>query len=101
MLFGGLLANKTTIPDYLIWFKWLSFVNYGYEILMVNELAGTTVLFNPPGFPALTVPGEEFLEQFDMNADRWKLDIAALFGMLVGYLTLSYLFLRFLIKERR
>jgi len=101
MLFGGLLANKTTIPEYLIWFKWLSFVNYGYEILMVNELAGTAVLFNPPGFPAVTVPGEEFLIQFDMSVNRWGLDIGVLLGMLCGYLSLSYLFLRFFIKERR
>jgi ABC-type multidrug transport system ATPase subunit/ABC-type multidrug transport system permease subunit len=101
MLFGGLLANKTTIPPFLNWFKWLSFMNYGYEVLMVNELAGTTVLFNPPNIPPVYTTGEEFLTQFDMDPNRTQLDVGVLFAMAVFYLTVSYLFLRFYIKERR
>jgi ABC-type multidrug transport system permease subunit len=101
MLFGGLLANKSTIPEFLIWFKWLSFMNYGYEVLMVNELKGTQILFNPPNYPAVVTTGEEFLEQFDMDPNRVNMDIGILFAMGAFYLTLSYLFLRFLIKERR
>jgi len=101
MLFGGLLANKTTIPEFIIWFKWLSFMNYGYEILMVNELQGTSILFNPPNVPPVTVTGEEFLQQFDMDPARWKMDVGILHAMAVFYLLISYLSLRFFIKERR
>jgi len=101
MLFGGLLANKTTIPEYLKWFKWLSFMNYGYEILMVNELQGTRVLFNPPHVSPVYVTGEEFLQQFDMDPKRVWLDIGVLVAMAVGYLILAYNFLRFTVKERR
>lgn len=112
MLFGGLLANKTTIPPFLNWFKWLSFMNYGYEVLMVNELAGTTVLFNPPNIPPgiivdcspkllVYTTGEEFLTQFDMDPNRVQMDVGILFSMAVFYLIVSYLCLRFYIKERR
>jgi len=101
MLFGGLLANKTTIPKYIIWFKWLSFMNYGFEILMVNELQGTTILFDPPNVPPVFTTGEEFLQQFDMDPKRWNLDFGVLIGILAFYLVLSYVFLRFYIKEKR
>jgi len=101
MLFGGLLANKTTIPPFINWFRWLSFINYGYEVLMVNELQGTTINFNPPHVDPIPVTGEEFLEQFDMDINRWKMDMGILVAMAGGYLITSYLFLRFHIKERR
>jgi len=101
MLFGGLLANKKTIPSEVRWFKWASFMNYGYEILMVNELKDTTVTFNPPNIDPVTTTGTEFLDQFDMSADRLPLDVAVLFGMSCSYLLLSYAFLRWWIKERR
>jgi len=76
-------------------------MNYGYEILMVNELEGTQILFNPPEVPPTYTSGEEFLLMFDMDPKRIYLDVGVLLGMASLYLLTAYLFLRFVIKERR
>lgn len=39
MLFGGLLLNKATMPESLKWMQSLSFFNYAFEALVVNEVA--------------------------------------------------------------
>jgi ABC-type multidrug transport system permease subunit len=103
LLFGGLLANKASIPSAIRWFKWLSFLNYAYEILMVNELSGTSIYFDPQDYNVkpMNVNGEVFLKQFDMDAARLQSDIFTLLGMICFYLLLSYTFLRFLVREKR
>merc|ERR1712151_570703 len=40
MLFGGFYVNVDNIPVYYEWLYYLSFFNYGYEILCYNELNG-------------------------------------------------------------
>ncbi|KAG1660605.1 Protein white [Nymphon striatum] len=44
MLFGGLFLNSewvsNSVPVYLVWMKHLSWFNYGFEIMLVNEWSG-------------------------------------------------------------
>ncbi|XP_062574757.1 protein white-like [Saccostrea cucullata] len=37
LLFGGFFLNSGSIPDWLIWFKYLSWFSYANEILVVNQ----------------------------------------------------------------
>lgn len=101
MLFGGFFLSKSEMPAFVDWIKYTSFFNYGYEVLMVNELKGEDFSFNPKNYKPILVSGDEFLQQFDMNPDRFYLDIGVLCGMIVLFLTISYLLLRFAIQERR
>jgi ABC-type multidrug transport system permease subunit len=103
MLFGGFLVNKSSVPPIIQWLKWLSFLNFGFEVLMVNELDGLTVLFQPKGYnikPVL-VEGDVVLANLDMDPSRFYLDIVVLGIMSAVYLVLSYLMLRFVVKEKR
>lgn len=43
MLFGGLLLNKGTVPDWAKWLQTLSFFNCALEALVVNEVNGLTL----------------------------------------------------------
>jgi len=103
LLFGGFLVNKTSMPVFIGWLKWTSFQSYAFEILMVNELNGLVVLFNPKGYNIVPVDidGSAFLQQFDMDASRVYMDYGVLGGMIVVYLTFTYIFLRWVNKERR
>jgi len=102
LLFGGFLVNKTGMPWWISWLKWTSFFCYGFEILMVNELLGTILMFSPKGYN-ITVPvdGSVFLVQFDMDPSRISLDYGILGAMVLFYLTVTYITLRWAIKERR
>jgi hypothetical protein len=50
MLFGGLLLNKATMPSSFQWMQNLSFFNYAFEALVVNEVAGLTLVEEKFGF---------------------------------------------------
>ena len=103
MLFGGFLVNKSSMPAALRWFSWVSFIEYGFEILMVNELENAIIIFDPKGDTNVnvTVNGIVFLQQFDMDPDRFYIDFVALALMAATYLMGAYLLLRFFIKEKR
>ena len=44
MLFGGLLLNKNSIPNAFQWMQRISFFNYAFEALVVNEVNGLTLV---------------------------------------------------------
>ena len=37
MLFGGVLLNLNSTPDYVVWLEAISFLRWGFEVAMVNE----------------------------------------------------------------
>jgi len=103
LLFGGFLVNKSSMPPWIGWLKWASFLNFAFEVLLVNELHGLVIMFDPVGYHMNPVPvaGDVFLKQFDMEQSRVGLDFALLGGMAVFFAFVAYLFLRFANKERR
>jgi len=104
LLFAGFLLNKNHIPVVIRWFGFVSFLQYGFEILMVNELQWVSVWFNPADIPPSEykfVDGHVFLDQFGMDPSRFYTDLIVLASMIGFYLGLSYILLRFATKERR
>lgn len=47
MVFGGFLINKASLPAYVSWIQYIAFLNFGYEIVCLNELQGVTIQFDP------------------------------------------------------
>jgi len=41
ILFGGFFIGTDTIPKPLEWLKWLSFVNYAFQSLVINQYKDT------------------------------------------------------------
>jgi len=101
LLFGGFLINFSNMSKYVQWIPRLSYVTYGFRILMVNEFDGLDVLINPDGYSPTLVPGRVILSQVGMTVDEFYIDFVVLAGILVLYMVLSYVFLRFFVKEKR
>ena len=59
MLFGGLLVNKKSIPISLGWLFNLSFFNFAFEALAVNEVNGLTLYQKGLGLN-IDIPGNFF-----------------------------------------
>jgi len=111
MLFGGFLANVTSILDWLEWIKWFSIFRYGINALTVNEMSGLVFLDNRtiPGFdgkscintithdliPKCTT-GEEYMDSQGIVYGAWGLwqNILALGAIAIGFLILTYIQLR-------
>ncbi|KAH7677966.1 P-loop containing nucleoside triphosphate hydrolase protein [Dioscorea alata] len=45
LLFSGFFINRDRIPDYWIWFHYLSLVKYPYEAVLMNEFDDSTKCF--------------------------------------------------------
>jgi hypothetical protein len=41
LLFGGLVVNLETIPDYIKWFQYFSPIRHSYSILMLDQLSSS------------------------------------------------------------
>ena len=74
LLFCGALLQRQTTPETFSWVHRVSYLNYVYEILVVNELEGRLIVFNPKGsigpggLPVscrLTHATRSFFENFD------------------------------------
>ncbi len=94
------------------WPKYLSFYNYAFEILLVNELSGLTFKIDDAtvtvGGLTLTtdgldvsLTGDFFIDFFGFNKEDKETDFVML-GIWVGaYLLLGYLALSFLHRSKR
>lgn len=117
MMFGGFLANTTTMLDWLGWIKWVSIFRYGINALTINEMSGLVFIGNTsaPGYvPNSTNPciskdpthpgriptcttGEMYMAAqgipYGTDWDLW-INIVVLAAMAVGFLIFSYIQLR-------
>eukprot|EP00667_Euglena_gracilis_P001169 EG_transcript_1168 len=107
MVFGGIYIRMDSMPEGLRWLRYVSFFSSAFELLMVNEINGRTVLFNPvdvDGNHMYNVPQTGYLMLRNMGLvpteAQWKLDASMLLFWTVAYIVLACLFLQRL-RERR
>ena len=100
MLFGGLLLNKSTIPEMCQWLYNLSFFNYAFEALVVNEVA-TLVLKEEKYGLKIDVPGALILKTFGLNAQGYWADVNSLLITCSIFLGVAFIWLQFMVKEKR
>ncbi|POM76313.1 ABC Superfamily [Phytophthora palmivora] len=93
LLFGGFLLNSETMPGSVSWLKHLSIFGYAFEILMTNELEGIVLSFNAPGYPAVPVYGEVYLQTLGMDYTDRYYDVAALALIAIVLQLVAFLFL--------
>jgi len=100
VVWGGLVLNNATVPPWLAWMAYTSFVKYAFEALMINELGDLTLIAQVPGQPPYPVNGAYFLRLLGLNPDNFYLDmyLLAAYG-LVLYAAAAVAF--FFVKEKR
>ena len=100
LLFSGFLINKDDMPAALVWIQYLSYFNYAFEAMVVNELTGIIIVDEAAGI-TINVQAQVIIEIFGFNISAYWRDVGILAGFYVFYLLLSFLALKFLIKEKR
>jgi energy-coupling factor transporter ATP-binding protein EcfA2/ABC-type multidrug transport system permease subunit len=91
MLFGGFLLNKDRLPPIFVLFKYISFFNYAFECLIVNELININLKDN--SIVEIEVPGVVILQQLGFHPDAFWSDtiILSIIGIVFLLLTLVFL----------
>ncbi|KAH9270896.1 hypothetical protein BASA83_006849 [Batrachochytrium salamandrivorans] len=100
MLFGGLLLNKASIPPAFQWMQRLSFFNYAFEALVVNEVNGLALVEEKLGLK-IDVPGSVILQVFGLNALGYWEDVKLLCIMSLVFLGIAFVWLQLFVRERR
>lgn len=114
MIFGGLLVNITSLPQWLQWIQYVSIFRLAISTLSINELIGlnfTTTINNkstcginiPDNIVQPPTPGRCYLEQqgilFGEPFDIWR-GMVGLAGYGVILLGLTYIVLVLMKKEK-
>lgn len=93
LLFGGFLVNVDSMSIGYSWLKYLSIFYYSFELLMTNELSGLLLSFDAPGYPAIPVYGEVFLQTLGMDVDNQIRDLICLCSLAVAFMFVAYVLL--------
>jgi len=98
-LFGSFLMNKGNLPAACQWISNVSFLQYAYEALVVNEFHDSRVLYTLEvpieSLPPLRVNGDGVLRQFQFNTGGKSADVLMLLLLSMLHGIVGYLFLKF------
>jgi len=103
LLFGGLLLNFESIPPYIKWIRYLSFLGYAYEAILTNELADLAIKVDVSAAEVkggITLSGLIFLDAFALKVENFWPDVGILAAYGCFYLILAYMVLRFRVKYK-
>jgi ATP-binding cassette subfamily G (WHITE) protein 2 len=100
LLFAGLLLNHDAIPKAALWLQSLSIFHYGFESLIVNEVAMLTLRDMKYGL-SIEVPGATILSSFGFdNMALWP-DVTKLGAFAAVFVVLAYVAMHVLLVEKR
>lgn len=115
IFYGGVfIQDESSIPEWIAWPKELSFYNFAFEILMVNEFTGLSFKIDSAevsfggqilSFDAdeteVRLSGEFFLGFFGMNPDEIFYDWTMLIVWITIYFIIAWLALELLYRSKR
>lgn len=95
LMFGGFFVSNNTIPDSLKWLKYMSWFNFGFENLMINQWRDVKEI---DGCGKTTSQhclrnGDQVLDFYQLNEDNFKRNFWLMAAQLVFYRILAYVFL--------
>eukprot|EP01104_Vermistella_antarctica_P008035 TRINITY_DN1999_c0_g1_i2.p1 TRINITY_DN1999_c0_g1~~TRINITY_DN1999_c0_g1_i2.p1 ORF type:complete len:700 (+),score=143.67 TRINITY_DN1999_c0_g1_i2:456-2555(+) len=100
-LFNGFFIPRDNIPDYYIWFHYMSILKYPLQAAMLNQFPKDSSdtyscenpIETPPEAPACEFDNEDVLERYDMQDDSLTLAICIIVIMGIGFRLMFYLIL--------
>ncbi|XP_078376593.1 protein white-like [Oculina patagonica] len=94
LILGGFFVENTTIPDWLFWLKYLSWFNYGFEALVVNQWDNYGNITCTESSNARCIyNGNEAIENRGLKEENLLIDVYGLLALTVGYRIIAFLFL--------
>eukprot|EP01116_Phalansterium_solitarium_P025396 TRINITY_DN9690_c0_g1_i2.p1 TRINITY_DN9690_c0_g1~~TRINITY_DN9690_c0_g1_i2.p1 ORF type:complete len:775 (-),score=298.36 TRINITY_DN9690_c0_g1_i2:371-2695(-) len=103
MLFSGFYLNADSVPKWLIWLEYLSFMRYGFRAAIIGVMQDNTFYCRNSEMRMLPTgqwicpitDGQQVLDGLSINHEPFVVPIVILLGMTAFYYTVGWLFLRF------
>lgn len=98
LVLGGFYIENRTIPEWLTWLRYLSWFNYGFEALALNQWDNygpipCKIIPTNETYTKCVYNGSIAIEQRGLKEDNFLIDIYALVALIVGFRLISFLFL--------
>lgn len=101
LLFSGFFVNFNTIPGYLQWVPYVSYIRYGFEGAMISIYGyGREKLSCSEAYCHFRSP-TKFLEEMDMATAEYWIDAVALGGFFLVLRCVAYFVLRLKLRSKK
>ncbi|PNF18457.1 ATP-binding cassette sub-family G member 4 [Cryptotermes secundus] len=101
LLFSGFFVNFNTIPGYLQWVPYISYIRYGFEGAMISIYGyGRERLSCSEAYCHFRNP-TKFLEEMDMATAQYWIDALALAGFFLLLRCVAYFVLRLKLRSKK
>ncbi|XP_065358779.1 ATP-binding cassette sub-family G member 1 isoform X2 [Calliphora vicina] len=94
ILFSGFFVNFDTIPGYLQWVTYVSYVRYGFEGAMVSIYGMDRAKLQCDAIYCHFRSPKKFLEEMSMDQAEYWIDAVALIGIFIALRIIAYFVLR-------
>ena len=94
MLFGGFYVNSDSIPVWLFWIRYLSYLYYAFMGLVINDFEGRTGWTCSNNSTGCITTGDEIVDRLGFGSNELWQAFLGLGALIVFYNALGYLFLR-------
>ncbi|XP_075152458.1 ATP-binding cassette sub-family G member 4-like isoform X2 [Haematobia irritans] len=94
ILFSGFFVNFDTIPGYLQWVTYVSYVRYGFEGAMVSIYGMDRAKLQCDAMYCHFRSPKKFLEEMSMDQAEYWIDAVALIGIFIALRIVAYFVLR-------
>ncbi|XP_045170130.2 protein white-like [Mercenaria mercenaria] len=106
LMFGGFFLNSESIPVYFIWLEYLSWFNYAYELIAINQWDNIDTIAcegnstsSDSQSSCLYKSGTQVINYLNFDKDNRWIDVGCLLAMLVAYRLIAFVIL--FIKARK
>ncbi|XP_048768264.2 protein white-like isoform X1 [Ostrea edulis] len=98
LLFGGFFLNSGSIPDYLVWMKYISWFSYGNEMMVINQWEDVSTISCDSSTSCLS-RGDLVITSLSFDKDNFYLDLGLLFVLIAVFRLVAFIILYIRVKR--